>query len=564
MRIALGLALLSVFAVFTQAGDLPGFYLIRQDLPVIVGLAGLLLVGTLLSSSIAVPRLRAVELDWRMVVLGAAAIAILLWAGTYLLMDNYPLTRDEHMVVFDVAVFRGGRLAVPLPPPWRPFANALTPAFVLPLPGHAAWVSNYMPTNAMLRTAFGAVLDPALMNPALVGIGALALFDIGRRIFPETPSAQAIALLLYASSAQVLVTAMTAYAMTGHLILNLVWLALFLRGTRSGHVGAMVIGFIAIGLHQVVFHPLFALPFIDHLRRRDHWRAAVAYLISYAAFGLFWLSYHHIVALSAGISSTSGETSGTGGFVADRVLPLLMTRDPRTLAMTAANLVRFISWENLALVPLMALGANAVRRDDGIARPLAFGVVLTIVAMTILLPYQGHGWGYRYLHGLIGNCALLAAYGWRDFPDRPRLRAFVTVASLATVCGSLPFLAWQAHRFVHPYAVVNRALQNSAADMVVIETQGYGFAVDEVRNQPDLTNRPIRLAGQALTPSDIVALCRRGTIAFVDAEQLHALGLTYVKNLNPKHFQQLRYAAPTSCQERHDRRSWDAIGRSAR
>jgi hypothetical protein len=61
---------------------------------------------------------------------------------------NYALTRDEHMVLFDMAVFREGRLAAPLAQQWREFTQALVPAFLLDLPGNAALVSAYMPANA--------------------------------------------------------------------------------------------------------------------------------------------------------------------------------------------------------------------------------------------------------------------------------------------------------------------------------------------------------------------------------------------------------------------------------
>ena len=38
---------------------------------------------------------------------------------------------------------------------------------------------------------------------------------------------------------------------------------------------------------------------------------------------------------------------------------------------------------------------------------LAAGIVLTLLAMLILLPYQDIGWGYRYVHGVIGSAALI-------------------------------------------------------------------------------------------------------------------------------------------------------------
>jgi hypothetical protein len=541
--LACALVMLAGVAAWTAPPMLPRLYFMRQDSIVLAGLVCLLLATDLFRPPASAVRLPNVVLTRRAILMGAALAALILWAGTYLLFDNYPLTRDEQMAVFDMDVFRHARLAAPLAREWRHYAEALTPAFLLPLPGNASWVSSYMPGNSMLRTLFGLVADPALMNPALAAAGAVATFDCARRLFPESPGARAVAVLMYATSAQVLVIAMTPYAMTAHLALNMIWLSFYLRGTRTAHAAAIAVGFVAIGLHQVVFHPLFALPFIDELRRRGQWRTAVAYLASYALFGLFWISYPHLVAISAGLNPVVGPSAGSGGFFADRVLPLLLHREPQTLALTAANLIRFVTWENLALVPLMLLGFRAIHRNEGFARPLAYGVALTALAMAILLPYQGHGWGYRYLHGLIGNCALLAAYGWRDFSDRQEVRAFVRTATVVTVLGSLPFLVWQAGAFVKPYARVNRMIGAINADMVVIETQGPAFRIDEVRNRPDLDNRPIRLAGSMLTPADIRVLCARGTIAFVDARQMQALGVGFGEGSTSPHFQSLRSAA---------------------
>lgn len=550
MPIACALLVLSIFAAVTAPPLLPRLFFVRQDGLVLALLIGLLVIAAGSGWKTVWPRLPDLALSKRKVFAGALAVAVLLWAGTYLLFDNYPLTRDEHMVVFDMQVFRSGRLAAPVPPEWRMYVKALIPQFLLPLPGNAAWVSSYMPTNAMLRTAFGAVLDPALMNPLLGAAGAVALFDIAERIFPEHRSAQAVALLLYATSAQLLATAMMSYAMTAHLALNLIWLMLYLRGTRASHAAAMGVGFVAIGLHQVVFHPLFALPFIDHLRRQGQWRTALVYAGSYALFGLFWISYPHLVAWSAGLNSGTGAAAGSGGFIAERVLPLLIRHEPKTIQLMVVNLLRFVAWENLALLPLMALGFGAVRRDEGIARPLAYGVVLTFLAMAFLLPYQGHGWGYRYLHGLIGNCALLAAYGWRDFSDRQEVRSYLGVATLVTIFGTLPFLLWQTHAFAHPYARVNRMIDGIDADMAVIETSGPEFRIDEVRNRPDLTNRPLRLASTELTPDDMRLLCGRGTIAFLSAAQMQGLGLGDSRDPGSANFDELRRAAAANCTNR--------------
>jgi hypothetical protein len=547
LPLACVLVAFTISAGLSAPGLLPRYYFLHQDIFVLAALVMVLLAFTVPRGAACTPARASAVLTMANVLIASTICAVLLWAGTHLLFGNYALSRDEQMVLFDMEVFRHGRLAAPLAAEWRGYAEALTPAFLLPLPGNAAWASSYLPVNAMLRTLFGTVADPALMNPALAAAGAAATFDCARRLFPRHRGAQAVALLLYATSAQVLVTAMTPFAMTGHLALNMIWLSLYLRGERSTHAAAIAIGFLAMGLHQVIFHPLFALPLIDHLRRRGEWRTALAYLGCYALFGLFWLSYPHLVAVSAGLSSQSGASAGIGGFIAERVLPLLTARDGHTIPLMTANLLRFVAWENLALVPLILLGFGAIRRGEGLARPLAAGIVLTTIAMTVLLPYQAIGWGYRYLHGLIGNCALLAAYGWRDHANRSEVRAFVVAGTLATLVGAIPFLVWQADTVIKPYARVDRMIDGIDADMAVIETEGPVFRIDEVRNRADLSNRPIRLASHLLSTADIAILCARGTVAFVDAGRMQGLRMGLSEVPGSPHLQALRAAAPERC-----------------
>lgn len=540
------LTLFALLAAFSAPNLIPRFYFYHQDLFVLAALVLLLVAFGLRGAPKSLARLPQPSLTTRKVLIGALLGALLLWAGTYLVFGNYPLSRDEQMVIFDMQVFRGGQLAAPLAPEWRHYVE-VAPEFLLPLPQNAAWVSFYMPVNAMLRTLFGAMFDPAALNPVLAAAGALATFDCARRLFPDEPSTQAVALLMYATSSQMLLTAMTPYAMTAHLAFNMIWLSFYLRDRRAFHAAAIAVGFFAIGLHQIVFHPLFAFPFIDQLRRRGQWRTALVYLACYGLFGLFWISYPHLVALSAGLRSQAGPAAGTGGFIAERIIPLLTHREPLTIALMQANLLRFIAWENLALVPLMILGWSAIRRDEGVARPLAAGLVITVLAMALLAPYQALGWGYRYVHGLIGSCSLLAAYGWRDYVRRSELRSFVIAGTLVTVLGSIPFLTWQAAVFVEPYARVNRMIDATDADMVVVNTFGPAFRIDEVRNRPDLRNRPLRLAANMLRPADIPILCSRGTIAFVDAPQMQALGLGFGNVPDPAPFNALRDAAPAHC-----------------
>ena len=524
LGIGAGLATLMLLLHLSLPPSLTRFFFASQDLAAaIVQIALLAAFGLGILPMIAVRRVP--TLSWPRMLATAAVLALALWAGAYLVFANYPLSRDEQMVVFDAAIYAHGDLAAPLAPGWQPFALAMAPHFLLELPGFAAWVSSYMPVNAAIHAFVATVADPALANPLLAAVGLVALWRVARRLFPDDRSTQAVVLILYMTSAQMIAAAMTTYAMTGHLALNLVWLALFLRGDRIGHGGAVVVGALAIGLHQVIFHPLFVLPFLDHLRRRGEWRTALFYAAVYAGAGLFWISYPQIVATLAGAETSSG--GGTGGaidFLATRVAPLLLERDVAGTAYMGANLFRFATWENAALLPLAVMAVPMARRSAGIAQPLYWGILLTVLTMYVLLPYQGHGWGYRYLHGVIGSFALLAGYGWRGLADRAPGRALI-VAGTAGALLTTPLLLWRAREFALPYAKADAAIARADADFVVIDTEGGDFLIDLVRNDPYLSNRPVRFSAWHLDRRRVALLCARGRIAFFAHEDMARFGL---------------------------------------
>ena len=71
--------------------------------------------------------------------------------------------------------------------------------------------------------------------------------------------------------------------MSAHLAFNLIWLWCFLRGDRKGDAGAIIAGFIATGLHQLLFHPLFVAPFLAHLWLTGERRRAIVYAFAYLA-----------------------------------------------------------------------------------------------------------------------------------------------------------------------------------------------------------------------------------------------------------------------------------------
>jgi len=479
-------------------------------------------------SAIWLPRVKIPEIAPSRLAISTLAVilALALWLGTYVVMFDYPLTRDEHMVVFDAGVFAGGELAARLPTLWKGYAEALVPAFLLDVPDNALLISSYMPGNAMMRSMFDAVADPALMNPLLAAIGLIALHDVAQRLFKDTPRVVWVALAAYVLSSQMLVTAMTTYAMTAHLALNLVWLALFLRGKWWQHMLAMMIGAWAIGLHQIVFHPLFAGPFILTLLAQRRWALFAAYSAVYAGGLLFWISYPSMMAAEYGIVAQSGSTGGVTGFILERVVSLFTEREPNGAWFMMFNLIRFIAWAPLILLPLLFFAWPAVRSSEGQALPLFAGCALTLAAMILLLPYQGHGWGYRYWHGFIGNFALLGGYGYVRWANRDENVADGAVMFLGgtTAVLVIPFLLWSAHAFTRPYVQLKQLIERQSTDFVIVDTQPPSNAVDQVRNPASLNSRPVLLSSRAMTQEQVNDICARGTVTLIARHDFHRAG----------------------------------------
>lgn len=539
-----GLFVLLAFTLWLFVTDFPGpayHYFRTQDLP-----ATLVILPVIALAAFWWPRVRLPDRmpSTRSVLILAGLLALSLWLGTHWLMLDFPLTRDEHMVFFDAQIFASGQLAQPLNPEWQEFAPSLVPDFLLDVPGDRLLASGYLPGNALMRTGFGVIADPALMNPLLWAIGFLALYDIARRLFAENPAAIWIALATYLLSAQVLVAAMTSYAMTGHLALNLVWLALFLRGKWWQHGIVLALGAIALGLHQLTYHPLFAGPFILMLLYQRRWTLFAAYVLAYAAAGLFWLSYPSMVLSSFGLEASSGASSGVLGYL-ERIWAKVLELDPVQTAFMEFNILRFLVWTPFFLLPLLVLAWPDIRRLDGIALPLFLGIVLMLLMRTVLLPYQGHGWGYRSLHGMTGSFAILAGYGYTHWAKSDRERADGTVALFGgtTALVLLPFLLWSAHQFTAPYARLTAAIERQPTDFVVIDTHASRDAIDQVRNRADLSNRPLVLASSRIDNAQLAELCARGSVTWIGTADIEAAELPMaapkpliVTQLNPELF----------------------------
>lgn len=518
------LGLIVVGSAITGANHGSGlsqFFWQRQDWPMLLVLLAGLLQLRRTNTGTGVALFNAQIAPW-MIWLAAFIIALLTWSGHYWLMAGYDLSRDEQMVLFDAAIIAQGDGFARLPHDWSAVGSALSRVFILPGIANNAWVSAYLPGNAALHAIGAALGDTRLAAPILAGLAIVALWDCARRLWPDDAAPQAIALLCLLLSAQFLVTATTSYAMTAHLSLNLVWLTLFLRGRWWCYALLLPIGFVATGLHQPIFHPLFVAPFLWLLVERRGWRLLAFLTIGYAAVGLFWLGWPAMVIAATG--SASHQTAVEGASYLTRLIDTLGGWSPSGVWVMALNLLRFAAWQHLLLLPLVTVGVVTSWRSSGLVRALALAPLITIAVMLILLPYQGHGWGYRYLHGLIGNLCLLAGFGWLALRERGIDRWRVVALSSAASLIGLAWLGGNAHRMVVPYATIDRAIAASRADYVLIDDTTAPFAQDLVYNPPYLERRPIRLAASAVSqlrwPQ---SLCTGKRVAIVDQKALASI-----------------------------------------
>ena len=503
------------------------FLFIRQDLPLALAMlvAVMVALGPRAEHTARGLGARIAPRDFAVAV--ATLVPFGCWIGARIVFGRYDLSRDEQMADFDAAIFATGRLFAAFPQQLRSSAALFNQTFILPIGNHEAWVSAYLPMNAAARAVFLRLGDASLTGPFFVGLGGIAIWRIGAKLWPRSPDSQVATLLLYAGSSQVWMMGMTAYAMSAHLGLNLLWLWLFLEDRRSTHAAALAVGFVATGLHQPLFHPLFVLPFLMMLVAEKRRRLLLVYVAAYAAIALFWLGWPlWISAHGIAPAAPSPDLSGIG--FGERFMNAVSGLHGWGIGVMAANLVRFFAWQHLLMAPLAAYGIRRCWNLDPIARALALGLVLPIGTLLILLPYQGHGWGYRYLHGVIGNACLLGGYGWRQLEERRRAPTLaMTVASGISIAILLPIHAAMAHRLVAPFAAVAARRDATPARFVIVDDLAAPFAQDLAINRPDLSNRPLILVGHALDAGQVASLCREGTVAFLDAPQLVPLATTF-------------------------------------
>jgi hypothetical protein len=436
---------------------------------------------------------------------------------TYLVLHGYAFSMDEFSADFQARLFARGQYRTALPAQWRPFAGGIVPIFVGYDPATGTWISQYLPGYAFLKAPFVAIGAPALLNPLLAALSIAMLAAVARRLWPDEGLRPWLAIALLASSSQFVVTSGTAYSMPAHLCANLVWLWLYLRDDDRSWFAALVVGVIALGLHNPFPHALFVAPFLIRLVRDRRWRRVGWAALFYGAGSIGWFLW--LRALQS------------LGPVGDGLLSVLQLPGSAALWLNAINVSLLFTWQTPVFGVLVVAALFQARRLAPPLRDLAWGVLLTIVFYSFFPATQGHGWGYRYAYQVLGSLALLAAAGVTPLiaaVGSGRATLLVGASLVVGLFVQLPRRLVETERFVRPFAAASSYVLSRPADVVLVNGSTVWYGRDLVRNDPFLEGQPVVVRANGLSAEGRAYLERLypGRVQEVTDAQLLQLGMT--------------------------------------
>jgi hypothetical protein len=454
----------------------------------------------------------------------AIAVVVVGIVTTRWVMHGLLFSMDEFTMDFQARIFARGDTAVQLPWPWRSVGPALAPVFVNFDAADGTWRSMYLPVYSALKAPFVRIGAGGLLNPLLTGASVLAVGLAARRLWPDERARPWIAVALLATSSEVILTAGSGYSMPAHLLANLLWLWLYLRGDARSWALALLVGALALGLHSPFPHALFVAPFLVRLLRERRWARLASGLAAYGAASALWLT----VMLRAR-SNVEGKS--------ETVLTLFAWPDIWTLKLHLVNVSLLFTWS----APVLGILALVVFLRPWRAPPpivdLAIGVVLTLVFFSFFPSTQGHGWGYRYAFQVLGSLALIGAEGVSVVTSvlgTRRTRAWLATGFALALVVQLPLRFVQTERFVRPFAAAAAYVRSRPEPIVIVHGSSVWYANDLIRNDPYLA-KPIVLRRQALAPTAVADIERvfPGRVVEVTDDQLLRLGMTPIARVSP-------------------------------
>jgi hypothetical protein len=444
--------------------------------------------------------------------------------GTHAVYLGYAFSPDEWMPRLQAEIFARGELAGTVPPEWREYGRAMYHGFAHYDPQTGAVASSYRPGMAALIALFDLAGLGLYVSAFMTAGSVLLTASFARMLWPDSRSAPVIAALLVATSSQALAAAMTSYAMAPHLFFNLLWLRLFLLDKWWAHVAAALCGVFTASLHQIHPHVFFAAPFFLLLLRPFRPGVLLWYGVVYAVGHLALIGWDRMAMGDSLAVAKSGQL--TFEQFLQRVGGLAQFPSWIDWATIGAHIVRLFAWQSLALAPLLLFTVHR-RAWPPLLVLMAASIATSLLPYPFLLPEQGHGWGYRYLHGLLGSLALIGTAGWIQM-ERMHGQAFrqpVILCFAITLAVVIPVRAFLIERTIAPWLVATEAAQAMPADVVIVDRITIFYGVEIPRNGPYAAERPVVMMINALSADQIRQLCANYRVAFFDGDEARQAGL---------------------------------------
>lgn len=421
------------------------------------------------------------------------------------------VSMDEFGAVYQATLFKHGSVWADVPKSLVEIRNAARPIFIAEIEGTTHWLSMYLPGYAVILAAWMHLGDWIPLNSFLNGCSAFVTAALGRKFWPKCSARQSAAAFSLAFGSQFLLAGGTDYSMPAHLLANLIWIYLHFFGKNWWWM-AGPIGGLASLLHQPVPHPLFVLPFLVRTFREGPQARVVWYALWYAAAAVAFFKWATLTRASSGLIA----------------FPTLAN-----VAVGAMHVMLAAGW-SMPLAPV-ALFVCLRRLRNAWERDLALGILLTLLFyLAFRLVTQGHGFGWRYGHPVLGSIALLVGSAW---PSTMRQFGLDSSRVLYRACAAvllvqLPWLAYTARQINLPFRNAHFALSSSSADIVVIPADSIWYGRDLVRNPPDF--RPPVLLDRLAAP-DSAKLARNGLkVERISVDSLVVLGLERVPKPRPR------------------------------
>ena len=449
-----------------------------------------------------------------------AAVLVITLIGTHIGMEHLALSLDEFNADFEARILLAGHFRTPVPDEWHRFMTAIKPGYVSWQPADGVWLSSYLPGNALMR-AFVARLSGVtwITSPLLATLSVPLIVYVSRRLWPDQRWRAVFSSVALVTSSQFLATSMTAYALSAHLVFNLLFLGLYLQDNPWGKRLAPLVGALALGLHNPFPHALFVVPFLIRLLRDQRFPLLAWWVFAYGVASAGWLAW------LLDVKSTDDAAS---------MITLFAVPGLALWVMQGMNLVLLMSWQS-PVVALLALTAMfGVKNLKPVERDLVFGILLTFAFYVFFPSDQGHGWGYRYTYSVLGSIALVStsAVSWLMQATSVRATRRLVLASFAaSLLLQVPHRAWEVFSFVQPVAHGMRSLAAVNADVVLVDTDSIWYGLNLVRNDPLFERRPVIAARGGLSAEDEQALRDRygPRLRVMTTDELVAMGFERVQ-----------------------------------